>query len=136
MAISAEAVARERATTASILIVDDEDATRNLCRDVASDLGHKTRTAGTTEEALRILDEQPVDIVITDLRVPQLGGIELLKRVRDNHPQTSVIVLTQYGTIETAVEAMRLGAADYLTKPFHIPELRGKLERVSRIRSK
>jgi len=131
LATGAEAVARERAATATILIVDDEDATRNLCRDVATDSGHNTRIASTTEEALRILEEQPIDIVITDLRVPQLGGIELLKRIRDIHPQTSVIVFTQYGTIETAVEAMRLGAADYLTKPFHIPELRGKLNRVT-----
>ena len=115
MATSGEAVARERTATATILIVDDEDATRNLCRDVATDSGHNTRTASTTEEALRILEEQPIDIVITDLRVPQMGGIELLKRIRDSHPQTSVIVLTQYGTIETAVEAMRLGAVDYLT---------------------
>ena len=81
---------------------------------------------------LEILDQYPVDIVITDLRVPQLGGLELLKRIRESYPQTAVIVLTQYGTIESAVEATRMGAADYVTKPFHIPELRGKLDRVVR----
>jgi DNA-binding NtrC family response regulator len=74
-----------------------------------------------------------VDILITDLRVPQIGGLELLKRVRTSYPQTAVLVLTQYGTIESAVEATRLGAADYITKPFHIPELRSKLDRMIRL---
>ena len=116
----------------TVLIVDDEDATRNLCRDVVADSGLRTRTASTTEQALEILEECPIDVVITDLRVPQLGGLELLKRIREAHPQTAVMVLTQYGTIESAVEATRMGAADYVTKPFHIPELRGKLDRVVR----
>jgi DNA-binding NtrC family response regulator len=116
----------------SVLIVDDEDATRNLCRDVVSDSGMRAHTASTTEQALDILEQYPIDIVLTDLRVPQAGGLELLKRVRENYPQTAVIVLTQYGTIASAVEATRMGAVDYLAKPFHIPELRGKLDRVAR----
>ncbi|HEY4951151.1 MAG TPA: sigma-54 dependent transcriptional regulator [Candidatus Acidoferrales bacterium] len=123
----------ERPISATVLIVDDEDATRSLCHDVVTDSGLRTRTASTTEQALEILDQVPVDILITDLRVPQLGGLELLKRVRNNYPQTAVLVLTQYGTIESAVEATRLGAADYITKPFHIPELRGKLDRMIRL---
>jgi DNA-binding NtrC family response regulator len=116
----------------TVLIVDDEDITRNLCRDVVADSGLRTRTASTTEQALEILEECPIDVVITDLRVPQLGGLELLKRIRQAHPQVAIMVLTQYGTIESAVEATRMGAADYVTKPFHIPELRGKLDRVVR----
>jgi DNA-binding NtrC family response regulator len=114
------------------LIVDDEDSTRILCRDVVTDGGLCARTASTTEQALDILEQYPIDIVITDIRVPQLGGLDLLRRIREAHPQTAVIVLTQYGTIENAVEATRLGAADYVTKPFHVPELRGKLDRVIR----
>ena len=117
----------------SVLIVEDEDATRNLCRDVVVDSGLHARAAATTEEALEILEQHPVDIVITDLRVPQMGGLELLKHIREIYPQTAVIVLTQYGTIESAVEATRMGAADYVTKPFHVPELRGKLDRVVRL---
>ena len=104
------AFAAEHATVPTILIVDDEDSTRNLCRDVVMDSGLRTRTASTTEQALEILDQYPVDIVITDLRVPQIGGLELLKRVRQDFPQVAVLVLTQYGTIESAVEATRLGA--------------------------
>ena len=123
----------ERPISATVLIVDDEDATRSLCHDVVTDSGLRTRTASTTEQALEILNQMPVDILITDLRVPQIGGLELLKRVRNNYPQTAVLVLTQYGTIESAVEATRLGAADYITKPFHIPELRSKLDRMIRL---
>ena len=123
----------EGAIAPAVLIVDDEDATRNLCRDVVIDAGMRARTASTTEAALEILEAYPIDIVLTDLRVPQAGGIELLKLVRENYPQTAVIVLTQYGTIESAVEATRMGAADYVTKPLHIPELRGKLDRVARL---
>lgn len=133
MATGAEAaVAIERPSVTTVLVVDDEDSIRDLCRDVIRDSGLYARTASTTEQALDILDQHPVDIVITDLRVPQLGGIELLKRVRENHPHMAVMVLTQYGTIESAVEATRMGAADYLTKPFRIPELRDKLNRVVR----
>ncbi|MCL6482122.1 MAG: sigma-54 dependent transcriptional regulator, partial [Firmicutes bacterium] len=80
--------------------------------------------------ALEILEQAPIDIVITDLKVPQLGGLELLRRIRAAYPHIAVVVLTQYGTIETAVEAMRAGAADYDTKPFHVEELRSKLERL------
>jgi DNA-binding NtrC family response regulator len=123
----------ERPSTPTVLIVDDEDSTRNLCRDVVSESGLRTRSAATTEQALEILDQWPVEILITDLRVPQLGGLELLKRVRENFPHTAVMVLTQYGTIESAVEATRLGAADYITKPFHIPELRSKIDRMVRM---
>src|SRR6202167_572561 len=123
----------ERVVPVTVSIVDDEDTTRNLCRDVVSESGLRTKLASTTEQALDILDQSSVDIVITDLRVPQLGGIELLKRVKETYPQAAVMVLTQYGTIESAVEATRMGAADYVTKPFHVPELRSKLERVVRL---
>jgi len=133
MSSGAEAVlAAERPTPVTVLIVDDENTTRTLCRDVVAESGMRTRLASTTEQALEILDQFPVDIVITDLKVPEMGGLELLKRVRQAYQRTAVMVLTQYGTIESAVEATRMGAADYVTKPFHIPELRTKLDRVVR----
>jgi len=130
---SADTIAlSERRATVEILVVDDEDATRRLCCDVATEAGYKALAVPTTEKALEVLDEEPVDIVLTDLRVPQLGGIELLKRIREHYTETAVIVLTQYGTIDTAVEATRLGAADYVTKPFRIDDLRSKLKRLVR----
>lgn len=123
----------ERVMAATVLIIDDEGTTRDLCRDVVAEAGLRTRLASSTEEALEILEQSPIDIVLTDLRVPELGGLELLKRIRESHPQTAVMVLTQYGTIQSAVEATRMGAVDYVTKPFHIPELRSKLDRILRL---
>jgi len=120
--------ARQPAITA--LVVDDEVSARNVCAEVAIEAGLRVKSAATTEHALELLEQWPVDILITDLKVPQIGGLELLKRVRESHPHIAVVVLTQYGTIENAVEATRLGAADYLTKPFHVDELRSKLERL------
>jgi DNA-binding NtrC family response regulator len=117
----------------TVLVVDQEVATRHLCRDVVADFGLRTRTASTTEQAMEILKEHSIDVIITDLNVPQLGGIELLKQTRQTYPQTAVIMLTQRGTIESAIAATRIGAADYVTKPFHIPELRFKLDRVVRL---
>ncbi len=116
----------------TVLVVDDEGAARNLCSDAAVEAGLRVRTAATTEQALEVLDQFPVDIVVTDLKVPQLGGLELLKRIRAGYPQIAVMMLTQYGTIETAIEATRLGAMDYVTKPFHMDELRAKLDRLVR----
>jgi two-component system response regulator HydG len=121
-----------RQVTVAVLVVDDEATTRDLCTDVAKDAGLRARTAATTGQALEMLEQFPTDIVITDLKVPEMGGLELLKRVRAGFPHISVIVLTQYGTIESAVEAIRLGASEYVTKPFHVDELRGKLERLAR----
>jgi two-component system response regulator HydG len=114
----------------SLLIVDDEVSTRNLCKDVASSAGLLVYASATTEQALEILDQHPIDIVVTDLQVPQIGGLELIKRIRANNPEIAVIVLTQYGTIETAIEATKLGATDYITKPFHVAELHTKLDRL------
>src|SRR5579864_2271624 len=97
---------------ATVLIVDDEEAARQLCSDVALEAGLRVRTASTTEKALEDLEEHPVDIVISDLRVPEQGGIELLRRIREQHPQVVVVMLTQYGTVPTAVESLHLGASD------------------------
>lgn len=113
MGTAAHATAQtSKAATLSLLIVDDEAATRSLGAEVAAQAGLEVRSSETTEKALETLEQFPVDIVVTDLKVPQLGGIGLLKRLRANFPQIAVLVLTQYGTIETAVEATRLGALD------------------------
>src|SRR5438445_756540 len=110
------AVASSKPAALSLLVVDDEVTTRELCKDVGEETGLQVFAASTTEQALEILEEYPVDIVVTDLKVPQIGGLELLKQIRGNNPQTAVIMLTQYGTIETAIEATRLGAS--LRSPF------------------
>ncbi|MGH9678907.1 MAG: sigma-54-dependent transcriptional regulator, partial [Candidatus Acidiferrales bacterium] len=120
-----------RTSSLTLLVVDEESSTREICKEVASDAGFQALTAATTEEALQILEQHPVDIVLTDLQIPQIGGLELLKKIRENHPEIAVIMLTQFGTIKTAIEATKLGAADYITKPFHVEELFTKLDRIA-----
>ena len=78
-------------TGLSILIVDDEDSTRRLCRDIAVDAALQAHTTGTTEQALELLEETPVDIVLTDLKVPEVGGMELLKLIRSKYPHVAVM---------------------------------------------
>jgi DNA-binding NtrC family response regulator len=100
-----------------ILIVDDEVNIRSALVTILEKRGHHVLAVGTGEDAWAILQEKPVDLVLTDLKMPGLGGIELLRRVKDGFPETEVVVMTAYGSVETAVEAMRLGAYDYVTKP-------------------
>ena len=133
MAIMTEQAAVRRETVPmNILIVDDESTIRETCASVAQQTGMKAFTVATAEEALDVLEHSAIDIVLTDLKLPQTNGVELLRLVHDLHPEVAVVVLTQYGTIESAVEVTRLGAVDYVTKPFRIEELRSRLERVAR----
>ena len=127
-----EAVVRREVAPMNILIVDDEQAIRETCAAVAAQCGMKPTGVATAEEALEVLEHSAIDILLTDLKLPLANGVELLKIVHDMHPQVTVVVLTQYGTIESAVEVTRMGAVDYVTKPFRIEELRSRLERVAR----
>jgi two-component system response regulator HydG len=103
---------------ATILVVDDEP---ELCQALSRLLGrngYRTLTAGNGEEALEILRQEPVPLVLTDLMMPRLNGVDLLKAVKIIAPATEVVIVTGHGTIETAVEAMRMGAYDFIEKPF------------------
>lgn len=131
MTSTSEAAVRRETPPMSILIVDDESAIRDTCAAVAQQTGMKAVAVPTAEEALDVLERTSVDILLTDLKLPQANGVELLKVVHDLHPEVAVVVLTQYGSIESAVEVTRLGALDYVTKPFRIEELRARLERVA-----
>jgi two-component system response regulator HydG len=130
--MSEQAAVHREVAPMSLLIVDDEHTIRETCAAVAQQCGMKATAVATAEEALEVLEHSAVDILLTDLKLPQANGVELLKLVHDLHPQVNVVVLTQYGTIESAVEVTRLGAVDYVTKPFRIEELRSRLERVAR----
>ncbi len=102
---------------ADILVVDDEVNIRNALATMLEKKGHRVRGVGTGEEALDQLEAASADLVITDLRMPGIGGIEFLRRLKNTWPDTEVLVMTAYGSIDTAVEAMRSGAYDYLAKP-------------------
>jgi two-component system response regulator PilR (NtrC family) len=101
----------------SILIVDDEESVRESLEKVLSKAGYVTFTAGSGNDALSHLARRSVDIVLSDLKMPDGDGVELLKNIKKIAPEIEVILLTGYGTIETAVEAMREGAYDFITKP-------------------
>jgi len=107
-----------------ILVVDDDESLRRVTEVQLQQGGYQVLTAASGQEALELLQKRPVELVVTDLKMPGMSGLELLKRIRADYPELVVIVVTAFGTIETAVEAMRAGAYDYVTKPVHIEELK------------
>ena len=107
-----------------ILVVEDDESLRRVTQVQLEQAGYEVATAANGDEALAMLARAPQDLVITDLRMPGLGGMQLLRRIKAEHPEVIVIVVTAFGTIESAVEAMKLGAYDYLTKPVHADALR------------
>jgi DNA-binding NtrC family response regulator len=119
----------------TILIVDDEPGQRQFLSGSLS-REYDTVTAANGQEAAQLLAHRSFSLVITDERMPGMGGIELIRWMRENSPETPVIVLTAYGSVETAVEAIKLGAEEYLTKPLKSPEeLRIVVDRVLRSRA-
>ena len=110
------------ARTEHILVVDDERPLRGLLVRILRGEGYQVLEAGGGEEALQLLERRAVHLVITDLRMPGMDGMEVLRRVHRTAPETLVVVLTAFGTINSAVEAMKLGAVDYLTKPLSSPD--------------
>src|SRR5881398_151219 len=121
----------EGANLLNLMIVDDERAIREVCRDVAQTLGFHTSIADSAEHAYRMLDTQNIDAVLLDLKLPGTGGLQALHQIRERRPDAVVVVVTGYGTVQSAVQAMKNGAYDYVTKPFSMEELRLLLDRVS-----
>jgi DNA-binding NtrC family response regulator len=121
----------EPANFLNLLIVDDERSIREACRDVAQSLGFMAYAADSAEHAYRLLDSQTFDAVLLDLRLPGAGGLEVLRRVKEKRPEAVVVVVTGYGTVQSAVQAMKNGAYDYVMKPFSVDELKMLLERVA-----
>ncbi len=115
-----------------ILVVDDDIDMRELVHDMLKDRGHQVTTAGSGQEALKLLGEEDYAVVLTDLRMKGMQGLELLSEIRKAKPEVGVILMTAFGSVETAVEAMRHGASDYLTKPVKKDELIRVVERVIR----
>src|SRR5664279_1879204 len=120
----------EPANFLNLLIVDDERSIREACREVAQSLGYTANVADSAEHAYRLLDTQAFDAVLLDLRLPGAGGLDALRRIKDRRPEAVVIVVTGYGTVQSAVQAMKNGAYDYVTKPFSVEELKLLLERL------
>jgi DNA-binding NtrC family response regulator len=111
-----------------ILIVDDEASMRESLRDWFLDLGYQAETACDGEEALKLIDEKNYGLLILDLKLPGQDGIEVLKKARKNHPDLRGIIITAYPSVDTAREAIKQGAIDYLPKPFELSELEKLVE--------
>jgi DNA-binding NtrC family response regulator len=104
-----------------VLVVDDEEVVRLGYRRVLSGDGFRVMSAGGGTEALELMAEKPFDVVLLDLRMPGMGGLEVLQAIKERWPESEVVVVTGYPSLETAKEAVKLGAYDYLAKPV-VPE--------------
>ena len=114
---------------ARILVVDDDPEMSELLAEILAEEGYQARTAGSGKEALWMMHSVPFSVVVTDLRMQGMSGMELLTSIREAHPEVEVIMITAFGTIDTAIEATRAGAYDYITKPFRTAEILAVIRR-------
>jgi DNA-binding NtrC family response regulator len=120
--------------TASILVVDDEKAIQEILAFTLTAEGYEVATAGSGEEALTRVERQDFDVILTDIVMPGVDGLEVLERSRLLNPRASVIVMTAYAALETAISALRGGACDFLEKPFEIEDLKQRVRRLLQFR--
>ena len=113
----------------TVLVVDDEPRIRRIVEMALGDRGYRVLTAPSAEEAQDVLERERVDAVVTDLQLPGRSGLELLSDIRRADRGLPVILITAYGTVESAVEAIKAGAFDYVLKPFGVDELEALVER-------
>jgi len=113
-----------------VLVVDDEPSSRQLCVEVLEELGHDAHAVDSPANALRVLEDGQIDIVLSDVRMPGGSGLDLLRNIRESHPGVDVLVMTGFGSIPEAVEAVKMGAYDYITKPFKLEDFRRLFERL------
>lgn len=114
---------------AYILVVDDEGAIRYSISKTLQRVGYQVHTAENGEKALEMMEHQGYDVVLTDIRMPGLTGVELLSRIKEQAPDAVVILLTGYASLETAIESLRLGAHDYLVKPSSSQDIRNSVSK-------
>jgi nitrogen regulation protein NR(I) len=117
---------------AHVLIVDDELNIRRVLAAMLKREGYEVTTAADGEQALAVLEKTPVHVVVTDLVMPRVGGLELLRRVSVDYPDVPVILITAHGSVDSAVAALKLGAFDYITKPFEQEELKKVIAKAAR----
>jgi CheY-like chemotaxis protein len=108
----------------SVLVVDDDKRMRSVLRSLLAEEGHEVTSCADGLDAIAMCDETSFDLVITDLMMPGAGGMEVLKACRKGHPEALVVLITGFASLETAIEAIREGAYDYITKPFKMEEMK------------
>ena len=116
--------------TCRIIIIDDEEIMRNCLKDVLADDGFDVRALSNGEEGLRLFEEISFEIAILDVKMPGISGVEVLKTIKKISPSTEVVMITGYASVSTAVESMKLGAFDYLTKPFDMDQIKGVINEI------
>ena len=116
--------------TASILVVDDEPAIQDILNWALSAEGYRVTTAGNGKEALARVEHEDFDVIVTDIVMPGIDGLEVLERSRVLNPRAAVIVMTAYAALDTAIAALRRGASDYLEKPFSVDLLKERVQRL------
>jgi two-component system response regulator HydG len=116
-----------------VLIVEDNDALRVGIRLALDEAGYAVQEASSGEEAIRILETEPCHVVVSDIRLGDLSGVDILKKAKEVNAATEVILMTAYATVETAVQALRLGAFDYIQKPFKIEQLQHRIRTALRM---
>lgn len=114
-----------------ILVVDDEENARTTLSRILTREGFEVACAGNGLEALDFLRKNKVDIIITDINMPEMGGLTFLKEVNKTYPGTNVIMVTAYGEVESYIEAMNLGAFEYINKPFRVEELKKTIYKIA-----
>ncbi len=117
------------ATLPEILVIDDEVVVGNSIRKILKPRGYHVEHAETPHAAMKVLSERPVDMILLDIRIPGVKGLDLLKSIREEYPTIPVIMITGYATVETAVESIKLGATEYVPKPFTPDEIHQAVER-------
>ena len=115
----------------NLLVVDDDTAVRESCRDAAESLGFVTYAAQSSNDAIHILDTATIDVVLLDLRMPGGNGMDVLREIKRRRPEAVVVIMTGFASVHSAVQAMKAGAYDYISKPFSFDELRLALDRVT-----
>jgi len=120
-------------TLLRVLIVDDDDALRAALIEFLQLRGRQVRSCKDGQEAIRVLQEEnePYDVVITDLIMPSVGGLEVIRAAKERYAETQVVVITGFATLETAIDSMRQGAYDYIAKPFKLVEVDLIVEKIS-----
>ncbi len=114
----------------NILVIEDDKKMREGLAEILKDEGYRVESAENGQSGIDIINKKDFDAVLTDLIMPVMGGMDVLRETRRMKPKTSVIIITAFGTIENAVEALKAGASDYITKPFKIDEVQTKIRKV------
>jgi DNA-binding NtrC family response regulator len=118
------------AKKSSILVVDDEDALRTVLSGELASEGYEVRTAADGDDAVTEMGKAVFDLVLLDIKMPRMNGFEVLKFIKEKHPKTKVVMLTGFADLKNAIESKKLGADDFVSKPYDLVDLLTTIERV------